>query len=110
MAVGALLVFGLLVHISCGATYALVPFVKPNAVGSVAGIVGAGGNLGAVLSGFLFGIQSLSLPGTFLLLGVGVVLASSASVLLRFPVTRVAAAGAIAEDSEVVTDALPAVV
>jgi NNP family nitrate/nitrite transporter-like MFS transporter len=37
-----------------GATYSLVPFVNPKAVGSVAGIVGAGGNIGAMLIAFLF--------------------------------------------------------
>ena len=37
-----------------GATYSLVPFINPKAVGSVAGIVGAGGNIGAMLIAFLF--------------------------------------------------------
>ncbi|MEO6436836.1 MAG: MFS transporter, partial [Tepidisphaeraceae bacterium] len=45
MAVIGLIVFGLLVHICCGATYAIIPFVNRKAVGSVAGIVGAGGNV-----------------------------------------------------------------
>src|SRR3546814_11192295 len=38
---------------SCGATYALVPFVDRKALGGVAGIVGAGGSVGAVAAGFL---------------------------------------------------------
>jgi NNP family nitrate/nitrite transporter-like MFS transporter len=38
---------------SCGATYALVPFIDRNALGGVAGIIGAGGNVGAVAAGFL---------------------------------------------------------
>jgi NNP family nitrate/nitrite transporter-like MFS transporter len=37
-----------------GATYSLVPFISPVAVGSVAGIVGAGGNIGAMLIAFMF--------------------------------------------------------
>jgi NNP family nitrate/nitrite transporter-like MFS transporter len=52
-AVVAMLVFGLFTHMACGATYALVPFVAPKALGGVAGIVGAGGNVGAVAAGFL---------------------------------------------------------
>lgn len=52
-AVIAMLVFGLFTHMACGATYALVPFVAPRALGGVAGIVGAGGNVGAVAAGFL---------------------------------------------------------
>jgi NNP family nitrate/nitrite transporter-like MFS transporter len=52
-AVIAMLVFGLFTHMACGATYALVPFIDRKALGGVAGIIGAGGNVGAVLAGFL---------------------------------------------------------
>ena len=37
-----------------GATYSVVPFVNKKALGAVAGVVGAGGNAGAVAAGFLF--------------------------------------------------------
>ncbi|UUZ53939.1 hypothetical protein LP419_36170 [Massilia sp. H-1] len=47
-AVIAMLVFGLFTHMACGATYALVPFIDNKALGGVAGIIGAGGNVGAV--------------------------------------------------------------
>ncbi len=53
IAVAAMLVFGLFTHMACGATYALVPFVDKRALGGVAGIIGAGGNVGAVAAGFL---------------------------------------------------------
>ncbi|RKP55914.1 MFS transporter [Pararobbsia silviterrae] len=52
-AFAAMLTFGLFTHMACGATYALVPFVDRKALGGVAGIVGAGGNTGAVAAGFL---------------------------------------------------------
>lgn len=52
-AVIAMLVFGLFTHMACGATYALVPFIDSKALGGVAGIIGAGGNVGAVAAGFL---------------------------------------------------------
>ncbi|RSZ60167.1 MFS transporter [Massilia atriviolacea] len=52
-AVIAMLVFGLFTHMACGATYALVPFIDSRALGGVAGIIGAGGNVGAVAAGFL---------------------------------------------------------
>ncbi len=45
--------FGLFTHMACGATYSLTPFVNPRAYGGVAGIIGAGGNVGAVAAGFL---------------------------------------------------------
>ncbi len=53
LAVVAMLSFGLFTHMACGATYALVPFVDRKALGGVAGIIGAGGNVGAVAAGFL---------------------------------------------------------
>ncbi|WP_216065684.1 hypothetical protein, partial [Acinetobacter junii] len=39
-------VFALFTHMACGATYALVPFIDREALGGVAGIIGAGGNVG----------------------------------------------------------------
>ncbi|GGE18851.1 MFS transporter [Polymorphobacter glacialis] len=52
-AIIAMTVFGLFTHMACGATYALVPFVDRKALGGVAGLIGAGGNIGAVAAGFL---------------------------------------------------------
>ena len=52
-AIVSMLVFGLFIHMACGATYAIVPFVDRKALGGVAGIIGAGGNAGAVAAGFL---------------------------------------------------------
>ena len=54
LAIPAMIGFGLFMKMSEGATYAVVPFVNKKALGSVAGIVGAGGNVGAVAAGFLF--------------------------------------------------------
>jgi NNP family nitrate/nitrite transporter-like MFS transporter len=52
-AIISMLIFGLFIHMACGATYAIVPFVDRKALGGVAGIIGAGGNVGAVAAGFL---------------------------------------------------------
>jgi MFS transporter, NNP family, nitrate/nitrite transporter len=54
VAITLMFFFGLSLKMANGATYSLVPFVKPEAIGSVAGIVGAGGNIGAMLIAFLF--------------------------------------------------------
>ncbi len=54
LAIATLLLFSLFVQMSEGATYAVVPFLNRKALGSVTGIIGAGGNAGAVLAGFLF--------------------------------------------------------
>ena len=52
-AIAAMLAFGLFTHMACGALYALVPFIDRQALGGVAGIIGAGGNVGAVAAGFV---------------------------------------------------------
>jgi NNP family nitrate/nitrite transporter-like MFS transporter len=46
-ATAVFLLFGLFVCMACGVTFAVAPLIRPRAVGSVSGIVGAGGNLGA---------------------------------------------------------------
>jgi MFS transporter, NNP family, nitrate/nitrite transporter len=79
----AMLAFGLFTHMACGATYSLAPFVNRNALGGVAGIVGAGGNVGAVAAGFLVK-GAATTQGALLVLG-GVVTASALCALaVRF--------------------------
>lgn len=83
-AASAYLMFGLLVCMACGLTYAVVPLVRPRAIGSVSGIVGAGGNVGAVLAGFLFKAESLSGSKALFILGIAVAISAFSAVLLRF--------------------------
>ena len=83
MAIVAMLVFGLFTHMACGATYALVPFIDRKALGGVAGIIGAGGNVGAVAAGFLMkGLGDLQLTLTYL--GVAATLAALCAIAVRF--------------------------
>jgi NNP family nitrate/nitrite transporter-like MFS transporter len=63
--------------------------MRPRAVGSVSGIVGAGGNLGAVLAAMLFKSESLSGANAFLILGTIVVATSFCALALRFRESRV---------------------
>ena len=67
LAITMMFFFGLCLKMANGATYSIVPFVNPKAVGSVAGIVGAGGNVGAMAIGFLF--KSMSYSAAFMYLG-----------------------------------------
>ena len=67
IAISMMFFFGLCLKMANGATYSIVPFINPKAVGSVAGIVGAGGNVGAMLIGFLF--KAMSYAAAFLYLG-----------------------------------------
>jgi NNP family nitrate/nitrite transporter-like MFS transporter len=103
----ALMVCGLFVHMAAGATYAVVPFVNKKALGSVAGIVGAGGNAGAVLSGFLFKVDALSWPAALFVLGAVVTVGSFACLVVgerasveagnAAPLPEKSPAGALAE-------------
>ena len=54
MAIVSMLCFALFLKMANGATYAIVPFVNTKNTGMVAGIVGAGGNVGGMMFGFLF--------------------------------------------------------
>jgi NNP family nitrate/nitrite transporter-like MFS transporter len=78
----SLMLCGLFVHMAAGATFAVVPFVNRTALGSVAGIVGAGGNAGAVLSGLLFKSDSIPWPSAFFLMGTVVAIGSFSSLLI----------------------------
>jgi NNP family nitrate/nitrite transporter-like MFS transporter len=79
----AMLIFGLFTHMACGATYSLVPFVNRKALGGVAGIVGAGGNVGAVAAGFLVKGAS-SVQFALFVLGVIVVSCAVCALAVRF--------------------------
>jgi NNP family nitrate/nitrite transporter-like MFS transporter len=80
----ALVSFGLFVHLAAGATYSLVPFIKPKGVGAVAGIVGAGGNAGAVLAGLLFRGNAASTQTGLLWLGGAVMASAALAAMVRF--------------------------
>ncbi|APZ44928.1 MFS transporter [Polaribacter reichenbachii] len=53
-----LISFSLSVQMAEGATFSVVPFINKKAIGSVSGIVGAGGNVGAFLAAMLLKSKS----------------------------------------------------
>jgi len=59
--------FSSIVQAAEGSTYGIVPYVNPPVTGSIAGVVGAGGNLGAV--GFGLGFRQLETLQAFRLMG-----------------------------------------
>jgi NNP family nitrate/nitrite transporter-like MFS transporter len=72
MAIISMLLFALFLKMANGGTYSIVPFVNKDAIGSVAGIVGAGGNIGAMLVGFLFKSKNITYSQAFFYIGIGV--------------------------------------
>jgi NNP family nitrate/nitrite transporter-like MFS transporter len=67
-----MLFFALFLKMANGGTYSIVPFINREAIGTVAGIVGAGGNIGAMLVGFLFKSSTISYAQAFFYIGIGV--------------------------------------
>ncbi|NJB82370.1 MFS transporter [Wenyingzhuangia aestuarii] len=53
-----LICFSLSVQMAEGATFSVVPFINKKAIGSISGIVGAGGNVGAFLAAILLKSKS----------------------------------------------------
>jgi NNP family nitrate/nitrite transporter-like MFS transporter len=84
LAIPVMIVFSLFVQMSEGATFSIVPFINKKALGAVAGIVGAGGNMGAVAAGFLFRSEKITYPQALLILGVLVAGCSALTLLVRF--------------------------
>ena len=82
-AVIAMLGFGLFTHMACGATYALSPFINRQAMGGIAGIIGAGGNVGAVAAGFLMKGADTTQQG-LLVLGTIVTASAACALAMRF--------------------------
>ena len=86
LAIAALLFFALFLKMANGCTYSIVPFVNKKALGSVSGLVGAGGNLGAMLVGFLFKSATISYNTAFLYIGIGVAAVGVVVLLVRLAV------------------------
>jgi NNP family nitrate/nitrite transporter-like MFS transporter len=75
-----LVVFSLCVQAAEGSTYGIVPYVDPPSTGSIAGIVGAGGNTGAV--GFGLGFRQLGYKSAFVIMGVTILGSSFLSLFI----------------------------
>jgi MFS transporter, NNP family, nitrate/nitrite transporter len=83
-AIATMLLFALFLKMSNGATYSVVPFINQRAMGAVSGIVGAGGNVGAVLAGFLFKSETITYRESLFTIGIAVSLVSLVSIALSF--------------------------
>jgi NNP family nitrate/nitrite transporter-like MFS transporter len=67
-----------------GATYGIVPFINEKNVGLISGIVGAGGNLGGMMFGFLFKSKSISYVDAFLYIGITVMVVAAVVLITKF--------------------------
>lgn len=84
IAIISMLSFALFLKMSNGATYGIVPFINTKNVGLVSGIVGAGGNLGGMLFGFLFKSTSITYVQAFTYIGYTVIIVALIVLITRF--------------------------
>lgn len=83
-AIVSMLSFALFLKMSNGATFGIVPFINKKNVGLVSGIVGAGGNMGGMLFGFLFKSQSITYAQAFTYIGYIVIVVALIVLITRF--------------------------
>ncbi len=89
MAILSMLLFALFLKMANGGTYAIVPFVNEKNVGMVSGIVGAGGNVGGMMFGFLFKSESITYVEAFKYIGFIVVFVALIIFITRFKKSEV---------------------
>jgi MFS transporter, NNP family, nitrate/nitrite transporter len=99
LAIISMLSFALFLKMANGATYGITPFIDEKNVGLVSGIVGAGGNLGGMLFGFLFRSKSISYVEAFTYIGISVMIVSAVVFVTRFKKEH--AAEIVLEEKEV---------
>jgi NNP family nitrate/nitrite transporter-like MFS transporter len=84
VAIVSMLSFALFLKMSNGATYGIVPFVNSKNVGMISGIVGAGGNLGGMMFGFLFKSDAITYVQAFTYIGYTVIVVALIVFVTRF--------------------------
>jgi len=89
MAIVSMLSFALFLKMANGATYAIVPFINEKNAGLVAGIVGAGGNVGGMLFGFLFKSETITYIQAFTYIGFIVISVSAIVFVTRYKKAKV---------------------
>ena len=105
LAIPTLIIFALFTQMSEGATYSVVPFVNKKALGAVAGVVGAGGNAGAVLGGFLLKSEAYNSrwDEAYLLIGMIVTAVAFLALFIRFSPEKEAEEKALFESANMNT-------
>jgi MFS transporter, NNP family, nitrate/nitrite transporter len=82
-AIVTLVFFSLFVQACEGTSYAIVPYVDPLHTGSQTGVIGAGGNVGAVCFGLAF--RELPYKDAFLLMGLSILASAASSIFIVIP-------------------------
>lgn len=81
--IAVLVCFSIFVQAAEGSTYGIVPYIDPAATGAISGIVGAGGNTGAVAFSLCF--RQLADRDAFVIMGATIMCSSLLSVFVNIP-------------------------
>lgn len=93
LAVITMLLFALFLKMANGCAYAMVPFINEKNIGLVSGFVGAGGNIGGMLFGFLFKGGNMSYAEAFTTIGIIVITVAVIVFFTKFKTTAAANGG-----------------
>jgi NNP family nitrate/nitrite transporter-like MFS transporter len=85
VALATIVPFSVCVQVAEGTSYGMVPFMKPEQLAVVSALVGAGGNAGAVISGFAFKRDWEDSLSPFKFLAVCVMLTAFMNPLYHWP-------------------------
>ena len=88
MAIFSMITFALFLKMANGTTYAITPFVNEKNIGMVSGIVGAGGNVGGMIFGFLFKSSTITYLQAFHYIGYAVIAVSLIVLVTKFSVAK----------------------
>ena len=100
LAIISMLGFALFLKMANGATYAITPFINSKNIGLVAGIVGAGGNIGGMAMGFLFKNPNLGYGTAFFYIGCAALVVSVIVGITKFATKETAVAPATKTEIE----------
>lgn len=84
LAILSMVTFALFLKMANGTTYAITPFINTKNVGLVSGVVGAGGNVGGMLFGFLFKSETITYMQAFGYIGLIAIAVSVIVFITRF--------------------------
>ena len=98
MAIFIMLLLALFAQMTQGAIYGVVPYIDSSSTGSIAGIVGAGGNAGAVCFGL--GFRQLGYKQAFVIMGIVILVSSVLSGFINIKGQSQLFGGKYTEDEE----------
>jgi len=103
-AIAVMVFFSLFVQACEGSSYGIVPYIDPPVTGSISGIIGAGGNTGAVCFGFAF--RQLDYKKAFIVMGITIISTAVLSFFIFIPGQNGLICGTESEEAKIIRGAI----